>query len=136
MGARPTPASGDAACAPAPGEFLNAPLSSASISEALARAAARREEVKTLKKTRGKVLVFAGAKGGSGVTTVAANFAVALASESGQSVALADLNLRLGDAALTLGLASEFSTLDALQNEKRLDSELVAKALRAPQLGA
>jgi len=108
-------------------EFLNEPLSSASITEALARAAARREEVKSLKKTRGKILVFAGAKGGAGVTTVAANFAVALAGESGQSVALVDLNLRLVDAALTLGLASDFSTLDALQNEKRLDSELVAK---------
>jgi pilus assembly protein CpaE len=106
---------------------LNQPLSSASLTEALMRAAARREEVKCLKKTRGKTLVFVSAKGGSGVTTVAANFAVALAGESGQSVALVDLNLQLGDAALTLGLDSEFSTLDALQNEKRLDSELLAK---------
>ncbi len=108
-------------------EFLNEPLSPGSIAEALVRAAARREEVRSLKKTRGKILVFIGAKGGSGVTTVAANFAVALAGESGQGVALVDLNLRLGDAALTLGLSSEFSTLDALQNEKRLDSELVSK---------
>jgi pilus assembly protein CpaE len=108
-------------------EFLNEPLSSVSVAEALVRAAARREEVKTLQKTRGKILVFVGAKGGSGVTTVAANVAVALARESGQSVALVDLNLHLGDAALTLGLASEFSTLDALQNERRLDSELVSK---------
>src|SRR5262249_16444977 len=108
-------------------EFLNEPLSSASVAEAMVRAAARREEVKSLKKTRGKTLVFVGAKGGSGVTTVAANFAVALANESGQNAALVDLNLRLGDAALTLGLAGEFSTLDALQNEKRLDSELVSK---------
>jgi pilus assembly protein CpaE len=106
---------------------LNEPLSPASVAEALVRAAARREEVKSLKKTRGKILVFLGAKGGSGVTTIAANFAVALARESGQGVALVDLNLRMGDAALTLGLAGEFSTLDALQNEKRLDSELVSK---------
>jgi pilus assembly protein CpaE len=108
-------------------EFLNEPLSSSSVAEALVRAAARREEVKSLKKSRGKTLVFVGAKGGSGVTTVAANFAVALAAESGQSVALVDLNLQLGDAALTLGLTGEFSTLDALQNEKRLDSELLSK---------
>ena len=108
-------------------EFLHEPLSPSSIAEALVRAAARREDVTGLKKTKGKILVFTGAKGGSGVTTVAANFAVALAGQSGQSVALVDLNLRLGDAALTLGLASEFSTLDALQNEKRLDSELVSK---------
>jgi len=108
-------------------EFLNEPLSATAVAEALARAAARREEVKGLKKTRGKALVFVGAKGGSGVTTVAANFAVALANESGERVALVDLNLRLGDAALNLGVAGEFSTLDALQNESRLDSELLAK---------
>ena len=107
-------------------EFLNEPLSSVSVTEALVRALARREEVKALKKVRGKTLVFMGAKGGSGVTTIAANFAVALANESGQNVVLVDLN-PLGDAALTLGLTSEFSTLDALQNEKRLDSELVSK---------
>jgi pilus assembly protein CpaE len=108
-------------------EFLSEPLSCASVAEALVRAAARSEEIKSLKKTRGKALVFVGAKGGSGVTTIAANFALALAKESGKSVALVDLNLQLGDAALALGLASEFSTLDALQNEKRLDSELLAK---------
>jgi pilus assembly protein CpaE len=110
-------------------EFLSAPLASTAVAEALVRAAARREEVKTLKKTRGKVLVFVGAKGGCGVTTIASNFAVLLAKESGQNVALADLNLRLGDAALTLGLTAEFSTLDALQQEKRLDSELMGKLL-------
>jgi pilus assembly protein CpaE len=108
-------------------EFLSDPLSSVAMAEALVRAAARREEVKAVKKTRGKVLAFVGAKGGAGVTTIAANFAVALARESGHSVALADLNLRLGDAALTLGVTSEFSSLDALQHEKRLDSELLAK---------
>jgi pilus assembly protein CpaE len=110
-------------------EFLNDPLSKNSIAEALVRASARREEVQGQKKTRGKALVFVGAKGGSGVTTLASNFAVSLAKESGQSVALLDLNLQLGDAALTLGVSSEFSTLDALQNESRLDSDLVSKLL-------
>lgn len=89
-------------------EFLNEPLSSASVAEALVRAAVRREEVQSLKKSKGRTIVFVGAKGGSGVTTLAANFAVALANESGQSVALVDLNVCLGDAALTLGLTSEF----------------------------
>ena len=37
------------------------------------------------KKTAGKLLVFASAKGGSGVTTVASNFAVSLAQESGRA---------------------------------------------------
>jgi pilus assembly protein CpaE len=110
-------------------EFLCDPLSLDAITEALIRASVRRDELNPQKKTGGKVLVFVGAKGGSGTTTVAANFAVALAKQSGQSVVLLDLDLRLGDAALSLGLSPEFSTADALQNEPRLDSELVSKLL-------
>jgi pilus assembly protein CpaE len=110
-------------------EFLSDPLSPASVTEALVRASVHRDEVKRHKKTDGKCLVFTGAKGGSGVTTVAANFAVALARESGESTVLVDLDLQLGDAALHLGLSSEFSTLDALANESRIDSDLVSKLL-------
>jgi pilus assembly protein CpaE len=110
-------------------EFLSDPLSPDALAEAFIRASVRREESKPQKKLAGKCLVFVGAKGGSGATTVAANFAVALARESNQRVALLDLDLRLGDAALNLGLSGEFSTLDALQNEGRLDSELVSKLL-------
>ena len=40
----------------------------------------------------GKLFVFAGAKGGSGVTTVATNFAVALARHCGGKAGLLDLN--------------------------------------------
>src|SRR5271165_5446350 len=110
-------------------EFLTEPLSAGMLTEALVRAAVRRDEVKRPKKTEGKCLVFVGAKGGSGVTTVAANFAVALAMETGQSVALLDLDLQHGDAALNLGLSNRFSTLDAFQNEQRLDSELLSRLM-------
>ena len=99
------------------------------ITEALVRASVRRDELKGQKRVKGKPLVFVGAKGGSGTTTVASNFAVSLARESGQRVVLVDMNLQLGDAALTLGMKSPFSTLDALRNEARLDSELVSKLL-------
>jgi len=110
-------------------EFLSDPLSPVAVTDALIHASVRRDEFKRQKKTLGRCLTFVGAKGGSGVTTVASNFAVALAKESGQSVILLDLDLRLGDAALNLGLSSEFSALDALENENRLDSELVSKLL-------
>ncbi len=110
-------------------ELLSDPISTADLTGALVRASARRDELTRSRKHVGKCLVFVGAKGGSGVTTIASNFAVAMAMESTQSVALLDLNIQLGDAALTLGLASEFSTLDALQNERRLDSELLSKLM-------
>ena len=60
-------------------EFLTQPVTAASIAEAMVRASVRRPTIRPAKKTNGKVMVFVGAKGGSGVTTVASNFAVSLA---------------------------------------------------------
>jgi pilus assembly protein CpaE len=110
-------------------EFLTDPLSPGAFTEALVRASVRLDEVRRQKKTAGRCLTFVAAKGGSGVTTIAANFAVSLANVCGEGVVLVDLDVCLGDAALDLGLSSPFSTLDALENENRLDSELVAKLL-------
>jgi pilus assembly protein CpaE len=110
-------------------EFLSDPLTSSTLTEAFVRAFVRRDDSKRQKKTTGKCLVFIGAKGGSGVTTVASNFAVALAQDTGESVALLDLDLQLGDAALTLGLSNKFSTLDAFDNQDRLDSDLLSKLM-------
>ncbi|HEX7362834.1 MAG TPA: hypothetical protein VF283_20275 [Bryobacteraceae bacterium] len=113
-------------------EFLTEPLLPGAIGEALVRASVRRDEVRRHKTATGKLFVFAGAKGGSGVTTVASNFAVALAAYSGVAlpqqgkVALLDLDLHLGDAALALGISAKFSALDALEDPQRLDAELLA----------
>ncbi len=107
-------------------EFLTDPVLPASAGEALVRASARCEEVRRRKKATGKLLVFVGAKGGAGVTTIASNFAVALAAESGEKVALIDLDLQLGDAVLTLGLTTKFTVLDALENTNRLDSDFLS----------
>ena len=109
-------------------EFLTEPVLPSSAAEALVRASVRREEVRRHKRATGKLLVFVGAKGGSGVTTIASNFAVALAKASGK-IALLDLDLQLGDAALTLGLTSKFSALDALENPTRLDSDFLSVLL-------
>jgi pilus assembly protein CpaE len=111
-------------------EFLTMPFASGVIAEALVRASARRSAVRPIKKTTtGKLLVFLGAKGGAGTTTLACNFAVALAQESGQSTLLIDLDLPLGDAALNLGIVAEYSTVNALQNANRLDSSFLATLL-------
>ena len=110
-------------------EFLTQPLSPGSIAEAMVRASVRRPAVRTAKKTAGKLFVFLGAKGGSGVTTLACNFAVSTATESGQSTLLIDLHLPLGDAALDLGITAQYSTVNALQNSSRLDSNFLSKLL-------
>ena len=110
-------------------EFLTQPIAPSTIAEALVRASVRRPAARPAKKTGGKLLVFAGAKGGSGVTTIASNFAVSLAQESGQNTLLIDLDLPLGDAALDLGITAQFSTANALQNFSRLDSNFLSKLL-------
>jgi pilus assembly protein CpaE len=110
-------------------EFLTLPFAQGVVAEALVRASARRSAVRPSKKTVGKLLVFLGAKGGAGTTTLACNFAVALAQESGQSTLLIDLDLPLGDAALNLGIVAEYSTINALQNSARLDSSFLGTLL-------
>jgi pilus assembly protein CpaE len=110
-------------------EFLSSPVTSNAIAEALVRAAVRRPPTRLTKKSLGKLMVFIGAKGGSGVTTVACNFAIALAMESGKSVLLIDLNLPLGDVALELGTTTQYSTANALQESNRLDYNFLSRLI-------
>lgn len=110
-------------------EFLSQPISISALNDALSRASARRPAAKLGKPGGGKVLVFLGGKGGSGVTTVACNFAVSLVQECAQSAVLIDLDLPLGDAALNLGISPQFSTVDALQNYSRMDQNFLSKLL-------
>jgi pilus assembly protein CpaE len=116
-------------------ELLTEPLEKGALVDAIVRASARRIEVDRQKKVTGKVLVFRGAKGGSGVTTVASNFAVALKKESGKDVVLVDLNLEFGDASVVLGLKPDFSVKDALKNSSRLDQDFVSSLLAEHQSG-
>ncbi len=136
-------------------EFLAEPLVAGTVGIALIRAAARIQEGRRQKKVTGKLFVFTGVKGGTGVTTLASNFALALARESAGNpaarkvskqapedaadttpkVALVDLNLALGDAGLTLGVRSKFSLLDALENENRIDSEYLGALLATHESG-
>jgi pilus assembly protein CpaE len=102
-------------------EFLHLPLIDNAMAEALVRASAHRPVTQAPQKTDGALFVFLGSKGGSGVTTLASNFAVSLAQESRKSTLLIDLNLPFGDAAMNFGIKAQYSTVDALQNSGRLD---------------
>jgi pilus assembly protein CpaE len=110
-------------------EFFTLPFEPAAMVEALIRASVRRPATRLTKKAIGRLFVFLGAKGGNGVTTLASNFAVALAQETGQSTVLIDLDLPLGDVALDLGIAAPYSTVTALQDPARLDSNFLSKLL-------
>lgn len=110
-------------------EFLSLPLSPGAIEEAMVRAMVRRPTTQPAKKAFGKLMVFIGPKGGTGVTTIATNFAIAVAQESQQNAVLIDLALPIGDAALGLGIRGEFSVANALENSNRLDSNFFLKLL-------
>ena len=111
-------------------EFFFPPFEQATIVEALIRVAvAVRPGTRQAKKTRGRLQVFLGAKGGSGVTTIACNFAIGLGQESSQSTLLIDLGLPMGDAALNLGIVTDYSTDNALEDADRLDGTFLSHLL-------
>ncbi|MGA2634828.1 MAG: AAA family ATPase [Terracidiphilus sp.] len=85
--------------------------------------------------TNNKLLIFLSSKGGAGVTTLACNFAVSLAQNSGKRVLLIDLNLPLGDAALNLGIRAKFTIMNAFQNLNRLDSTYLSTLLEEHSSG-
>jgi pilus assembly protein CpaE len=110
-------------------ELLRLPFSCGEMAEALFRASALLSSDRPAQKAAGKLLVFLGAKGGSGVTSLACNFAVSLAQEHKKKTILIDLNLPLGDAAISLGIKAEHSIVSAFQNVGRLDSLFLSSLL-------
>lgn len=110
-------------------EYLTLPLEPGTMAEALVRASVLRSGTRPAKRTDGRLLVFLGAKGGCGVTTLACSFAASLARESGKRTLLIDLNLPLGDAAINLGIRSQYSIASAFQNSARLDVNFLSTLL-------
>ena len=110
-------------------EFLTLPLVRADIAGALGRVSIRHSATHHIRRTARKLFVFLGSKGGCGVTTIASNFAVALAQESGHKTLLIDFGLPLGDAAINLGMTAEYSTANAFQNSSRLDANFLCSLL-------
>ncbi|NCT84026.1 MAG: response regulator/pilus assembly protein [Comamonadaceae bacterium] len=80
--------------------------------------------------SHGKLLAVVSCKGGSGATFVAANLAHLLAAGGRRRVALIDMNLQFGDAALFLSSQTPPSHVaDVARNIARLDAELLRSAM-------
>jgi pilus assembly protein CpaE len=74
------------------------------ILEAKVQSLLRRSAGATAKRNRGRMILFAHAKGGVGTTCLAVNTAVMLAAQSSKPVGLLDLDVEFGDSAVYLNL--------------------------------
>ena len=105
-------------------EFFIWPPPEETFHGAVRRIAARREATQG-SRPGATTLVFFGAKGGAGTTTVAVNCGVEIARLSKRSTIIIDLKPGLGEVALFLGVRPRYSLLDALDNLHRLDREFL-----------
>jgi pilus assembly protein CpaE len=105
-------------------EFFTWPPPEETFHGAIRRIAARRETAQGARPAA-TTLVFFGAKGGAGTTTIAVNCGVELARLSKKSTVILDLKAGLGEVSLFLGVRPRFSVLDAIDNLHRLDREFL-----------
>ncbi len=77
----------------------------------------------------GKLVVTVGSRGGVGASTVALNGAWLLAEEMGHRVALVDLDLQFGTAALSLDLVPSSGMIETLRQPDRMDSLFMSSAV-------
>lgn len=103
-------------------EYLLKPLTYEQLLQSIARVAARKKE----SQTSGQIIVFVGAKGGTGVTMLATHLGAILAKSHPGRTLLVDLHPAFGDAELHLGLLKyQYSFRDLAENAERLDSDLL-----------
>lgn len=109
-------------------EFLTTPLKAEDVAAALLRVT-RQQSVSGGKARGCQVIAVAGATGGVGSTSLAVNLGCAMAADPGQTVALLDLDLALGDADVFLDTIPEYTLTDVSQNVSRLDLALLKRSL-------
>ena len=108
-------------------EYLPKPVEDTAVEEALARVVRKMgKKAPEGSKSPGHLSVIFSPKGGSGSTTLATNLAVELHRLTRKRTLLVDLDLELGETALTLGIEPKFSVADLLRNFHRVDSDLLA----------
>lgn len=110
-------------------EVLPAPMSRATVQQAVKHAQGHQSIRSRHRDSAGHVLALIPAKGGAGATFLATNLAYAL-SMQGKSVAVLDLNLYLGDAAMFLGNSNVVSSVvDLARQTYRMDATLLEASM-------
>ena len=112
-------------------EVLPAPTTPDAVLAALCRLLRKRAPAAAAPAAaHGEVLALVSCKGGSGATFVAANLAHLLAAGGRRRVALIDMNLQFGDAALFVSSETPSSNVaDVARNIERLDADLLLASM-------
>lgn len=119
-------------------DVLHPPLDSKALQEAVNRIEQRLKPAASGQHQRAKVIAFIACKGGSGATFLATNLGYILANKDDVKVALLDVNLQFGDAALFVSDQVPANTIaDVAENIARLDASLLASSMVqvAPNFG-
>lgn len=111
-------------------DYLVKPLSEEDLETALLAATfSEKSNDESSAEPAGKLVVTIGARGGVGASTVALNGAWVLAEELGHKVALVDLDLQFGTAALSLDLVPSSGMIETLRQPDRMDSLFMSSAV-------
>ncbi len=111
-------------------DYLVKPVSAEDLESAMfAASLPRTNAAEHVVDTQAEIFVVVGSRGGVGASLVAANGAWIMSQEMGRRVALVDLDVQFGTAALSLDLVPTGGMIEALQNPSRLDSLFMASAM-------
>lgn len=99
------------------------------------RMSKKRSQISHTQSRKGAVTAFMNAKGGSGATTLATNVAHTLATKYEAKVALVDLDIQFGCAALILDLKSGADVTNALLQPDRIDPVFVQALMTKHESG-
>jgi len=116
-------------------DYVEKPVETEALTEALQRASAQLGRSTEGSKKPGQVYSVFGAKGGTGATTLATNLAIVLHRLTGKRTLLVDLDLELGEVAVLLGVRPRFNLVDMVQNFHRMDAGLLASYIEQHQSG-
>jgi|SRR6266850_1362542 len=106
-------------------EYLLKPVQHERVLDGLGRVEAKQKK-RARSGVRGKIITLVGAKGGTGVTSLALHLALDLSHEGKRKCLLVDQHPALGDASLYLGTGRhQYSFYELANNADRLDEELL-----------
>ncbi len=114
--------------------LLDAPLGSDQVAHALARLLGTPRAIP--KSAIGRVITVVGQKGGIGKTTISANLAAALASESQASVLIVDFDTTFGDVGISLDVDSRITAAELATDLREFDRDAFKASLIPHDSGA